>query len=136
MTASNLYNQLEQKQAGLVELNAQLSELNSKLEDIKQNPAEYTDLESLYDDLLDEIYSDVCEALPVNVSGSQLIKEFDSAMYLCGFSDFCSDYDYSSLDVYQETEDEINDIEGQITDLESEIEELEQEIEESEAEDE
>jgi len=52
-------------------------------------------------------------------------------MYRCSFSDFCSDYDYKRLDVYSDTESEIEDIEDQISDLESEIEDLENEIEQT-----
>lgn len=108
-------------------LNVQLVDLNNKLEDIETNPQEYTDLESQHDDLLDELYNEVCEALPVCMTGSELIRDFDPTLYRCSYSEFCSDYDYSSLDIYVETQDEITDIEDQISDLENEIEDLENE---------
>jgi len=129
----SLYNELAVKQQELASLQDQLSDLQDKLKDIETNPEQYTDLESLYDDFLDEIYSEVCEALPVYVTGSYLIAEHDPTMYRCGFSDFCSDYEYSSLDVYTDTESEIEDIEDQLSDLEEEISELESEIEELES---
>lgn len=129
----NLQIELNVKQKELAELQDQLADLQSKLSDIEVNPDQYTDLNSLHDDELDEIYSEACEALPVNITGSELIREFDPVMYRCSFSDFCSNYDYASLDVYQDTENEISDIESQISDLESEIEDLENEIEQLEA---
>jgi DNA repair exonuclease SbcCD ATPase subunit len=107
-----------------------LTELQSDLSDIEVNPDQYTDLDSLYDAELDEIYFDACEALPINISGSQLLREFDPIMYRCGFSDFCSNYDYKSLDIYTDKESEIEDLESEISDLESEIEDLENEIDE------
>jgi peptidoglycan hydrolase CwlO-like protein len=111
----------------LAELQDQLSDLQSKLSDIEVNPDQYTDLDGQHDDLLDELYSEACEALPVCITGSQLIREFDPVMYRCSFSDFCSNYDYQSLNVYQDTESEIEDIETMISDLESKIEDLENE---------
>lgn len=111
----------------LENLQAELSEAKDKLNDIQNNPQEYADLSGMYDDCLDELYSEQCEALPVYVSGSNLIREFDPTMYRCGFNDYCADYDYTSLDVYQETEDQITDLEDQIYEIENQIEELEEE---------
>lgn len=130
----NLQIELNNKQKQLVEFQDQLSDLQSKLSDIEVNPDQYADLESEHDDFLDELYSEVCEDLPVNISGSELIREFDPVMYRCSYSDYCSNYDYASLDIYQYTESEISDIEDQISDLESEIEDLESQIEELESE--
>lgn len=129
----NLQIELNTKQKELAELQDQLADLQSKLSDIEVNPEEYVDLESQHDDFLDEAYSEACEALPVNVTGSELIREFDPVMYRCSFSDYCSNYDYASLDIYQDTENDIEDIEDQISDMESEIEDLESQIEEFEA---
>lgn len=117
---------LAELQTELETLQAELSEAQDKLKDIQNNPQEYTDLESMYDDYLDEIYSEQCEALPVVISGSKLISEFDPTMYRCGFNDYCNDYDYSSLDVYQETEDLISDLEDQIYDIEDQIDDLDE----------
>lgn len=128
----SLYTELQTKQTELAALQDQLSDLQSKLSDIETNPEEYADLESQYDDFLDEIYSEVCGALPVQILGSQLIAEHDSVMYRYGYSDFCSEYDYASLEVYTDTENEIADIENQISELEEEISELEDQIESEE----
>ena len=129
----NLQIQLNTKQKELAELQDQLSDLKSKLSDIEVNPDHYVDLDEQHDDLLDELYSDVCGVLPICVTGSELIREFDPVMYRCSFSDFCSNYDYASLDIYQDTENEISDVEDQISGLESEIEDLESEIEQLES---
>lgn len=130
----NLQIELNNKQKELAELQDQLSDLQSKLSDIEVNPDQYADLESQHDDLLDGLYSEACEALPVSIAGSELIREFDPVMYRCSYSDYRSNYDYASLDIYQDTENEISDIEDQISDLESEISDLESQIEELEAE--
>lgn len=114
---------LAELQTELETLQAELSEAQGKLKDIENNPQEYTNLENMYDDFLDDMYAEQCEALPVVISGSKLISEFDPTMYSCGFSDYCNDYDYASLDVYQETEDLISDLEDQIYAIETEIEE-------------
>jgi hypothetical protein len=93
--------------------------------DIQCNPQDYADLESEYDDYLDECYSDVCEALPVNVSGSELLKEFDPTAYRCGFNDWLDSYDYTSLDAHRDAEEVIEELEEQIAEVEQEIEALE-----------
>jgi hypothetical protein len=110
----------------LAEKQEQLLDLQYKLSDIEVNPQEYADLDSLHDDFLDEIYSEVCENLPVSVTGSELISEHDPVMYRCSFSEFCSDFAYQDLDVYQQTESEIEDLECEISDLEYQIEEWEE----------
>jgi chromosome segregation ATPase len=109
----------------LVARQLQLKELQSDLKDIENNPDQYADLDSQYDDFLDELYSEACEALPVCITGSELIKEFDPTMYRCGFNDYIDQFDYSSLDVYTGKESEIEDLESEISDLESEVEDLE-----------
>jgi peptidoglycan hydrolase CwlO-like protein len=113
-------------------LKDQLSDLQSKLSDIEVNTDQYADLSSQHDDMLDELYSEACEALPVCTSGSELIRELDPVMYRCSFSDFCSNYDYSSLEIYTDTESEIEDLENQISDIESQIEDLQSEVDSDE----
>lgn len=132
----SLYTELEAKQTELQALQDQLSDLQSKLSDIEKNPQEYADLENEYDEMLDDVYSEVCDALPVSMTGSQLIAEHDPVMYRCGYSDFCNAYDYSSLEVYTDTENEIEEVEDQISDIETEISEIEDQIEALEAEEE
>jgi peptidoglycan hydrolase CwlO-like protein len=128
----SLYIELQAKQDQLATLQDQLSDLQSKLSDIEANPEHYTNLENIYDDFLDELYAEACEALPISITGSELIKEHDPTMYRCGYSDFCSDYDYASLDIYTDTESEIEDIESEIESLLDEISEIEDQIAEEE----
>ena len=113
--------------AKIVEVKTDLEDKQSMLSDIEVNPQEYTDLDSQYDEFLDEIYSEACDALPISVTGSQLIAEFDPVMYRCGFSDFCSDYRYQDLDIYQTTESDIEDLESELSELENMREYLEDE---------
>lgn len=113
--------------AKIVEVKTELEDKQSMLSDIEVNPDQYADLDSQYDDFLDEIYAEACDALPISVSGSQLISEFDPVMYRCGFSDFCSEYRYQDLDIYQTTESEIEDLESELSELEDMLEYLEDE---------
>ena len=131
-TLQALHVQLSKLRSELVVKQKELEDLQSDLSDIKNNPDQYVDLDSQYDDFLDELYSDVCEALPVCITGSELIREFDPVMYRCGFSDYIDQFDYSSLDCYTDKESEIEDVESEISDLESQIEDLENEIEDLE----
>jgi predicted ribosome quality control (RQC) complex YloA/Tae2 family protein len=121
---------LEQLQDTLETLQAQLVDAEAALLDIQQNPQDYADLKSEYDDYLDECYSDVCEALPVTVSGSQLIKDYSDTTYRCGFNDWLDSYDYTSLDAHRDAEEVIEDLEEQIAEVEQEIEALEDEASE------
>jgi len=131
-TLQALQDQLSNLQSELVIKQKELKDLQSDLLDIEHNPDQYADLDSQYDDFLDELYDDVCEALPVSITASELIREFDPVMYRCGFSDFIDQFDYSSLDCYTDKESEIEDVESEISDLESQIEDLENEIEDLE----
>lgn len=128
-TLQTLQDQLVTLKSELIVKQNELKDLQTDLADIEKNPQDYTDLDSLYDESLDEWYSEQCENLPVNVTASELIKEFDPVMYRCGFSDFINGFDYSSLDCYTDKESEIEEVEGEISDLESQIEDLETEIE-------
>jgi len=135
-TLQTLKTRLMGLKSDLVSRQSQLKDLQSDLKDIENNPDQYADIDPQYDDFLDEIYSEACEALPVCITGSKLIREFDPVMYRSGFSDFIDQFDYSSLDVYTDKESEIEDLESEISDLESEIEDLENEIDELLADDE
>lgn len=128
-TLQTLQDQLVTLKSELIVKQNELKDLQTDFADIENNPDQYADLDSQYDDFLDEIYSDACDALPVCITGSQLIKEFDPVMYRCGFPDFINGFDYSSLDCYTDKESEIEEVEGEISDLESQIEDLETEIE-------
>lgn len=120
---------LEQLQQALETLQAQLIDAEAALLDIQHNPQDHADLESEYDDFLDECYSDVCEALPVNVTGSELLKAHDEIAYRCGFNDWLDIYDYTTLDAHKDAEEAIEALEDEIAEVEQEIETLEEEAE-------
>ena len=113
--------------AKISEVKTELEDKQSMLSDIEVNPEQYANLDSQYDDFLDEMYSEACDALPISVTGSQLIAEFDPVMYRFGFSDFCSEYRYQDLDIYQTTESNIEDLESELSELEDMLEYLEDE---------
>ena len=98
---------LEQLQQTLEALRAQLVDAKALLLKIQQNPQDYADLESEYDAFLDEYYSDACEALPVNISGSELLKTYDGTAYRCGFNDWLDSYDYTTLDAHKDAKEAI-----------------------------
>ena len=120
---------LEQLQQTLEALHAQLVDAEAVLLEIQRNPQDYVDLESEYDDFLDEYYSDVCEALPVYVTGSELLKTYDKTAYRCGFNDWLDSYDYTTLDAHKDAEEVIEALEEEIAEVEQEIEALEEEAE-------
>lgn len=111
--------------AQIVELQAKKADIEELISDIEVNPEEYADLSAQYDEELDEIYSDVCEQLPIVVTGSELIAEHDPVMYRCGFSDFCSNFRYQDLDLYQTAESDLDDVTAELDQLESELWDLE-----------
>lgn len=122
----NTQDQIENKQA-------ELSKLNCALEN-KQNELSSFDLsehvgKDPYNEMLDEIYKDACDQLPVNVTGSELLKNYDPVGYRCGFNDYIDSLDPSSFDEYKDLEEEIEELEDQICDVECEIEELEEQAE-------
>lgn len=124
MNKEQLIQAIEAKKAEIVTQNEKIKEIKELLSDIEVNPDQYADLDSMYDDFLDEIYSEACEALPVLISGSTLIRELDPVMYRCGFSDFISSFNYSDLDIYQTAENDLDSLESEISDLESDLDEL------------
>lgn len=122
---------IEQLQTTLETLQAHMVGAEALLLDIQQNPQEYADLTNEYDEFLDECYSDVCEALPVNVTGSELLKAHDETAYRCGFNDWLDSYDYTTLDAYKDAEEVIEALEDEIAEIEQEIEALEYEATEN-----
>jgi predicted nucleic acid-binding Zn-ribbon protein len=128
-TLQTLQDQLVTLKSELIVKQNELKDLQIDLADIEKNPQDYMDLETMYDEDLDSLYHDQCKDLPVNVTGSKLIKEFDPIMYRCGFNDFIDQFEYSDLDCYTDKESEIEDVESEISDLESVILDLEDEIE-------
>ena len=124
MNKKQLIQAIEVKRAEIAEVQNKISEVNEILSDIETNPDQYADLDSMHDDMLDEIYSEACEALPINVTGSELIRKFDPVMYRCSFSDFISNFEYKDLDAWQTAENDLDYLQSNLSDLESELDEL------------
>lgn len=103
------------------ELKAELKEKSDLLERMELDPVGYmdsVDFESLYDESLDDLYKDECEALPVCISGSELIKEHDPVMYRSWFNDFVDGLNVEDFQEYQDFLEEISDLEEEIEELE------------------
>ena len=117
----------------IIDLENQVGDLETKLEQLKKELTDFSDnydLHEEYDQMLDELYFEECDNLPVCVSGSELINEYDPVAYRCGYSDFVDSYDFSTLSEYIDLENEIESIESDIEYLQEEIDELETELEE------
>lgn len=120
----------------IIDLENQIGDLETKLEQLQKELTYilHYDLHEEYDQMLDELYEEQCTNLPVCISGSELIKEFDPIAYRCGYSDFIDGYDFSALPEYIDLENEIESIESDIESLQEEIDELQEELEELEEE--
>lgn len=115
---TELESQIESKQD-------RISELGGDIADMETSPDEWwPNLSDQYDEILDDVYLEVCEALPVSITGSQLIREFDPIMYRCGYADYLADHDITCMDECIERQSEIEDLESEIEDLEEQIEDL------------
>lgn len=128
----------EQKEAILARVVAAQDEFNS----FEADPSAYMDeheLETAYDEFLDEMYQEVCENLPVSVSGSDLIRSHDPVMYRCGFSEWTgepenlksvADYD----EIFDKLETELNEAIDEQDELEEWLDEQEELEDEDDAE--
>lgn len=102
------------------------------------------DLDSLYDDMLDECYSFKQVGGPfANMLPSRVLREVDPIAYRCGFNDW-ADEDYVEVggemydkrEVKEKKEEFLDEIRSEILDLEEEIEEREAELTEAEGDEE
>lgn len=101
----------------------------NKLEQRISDELTAIDLESRYDDMLDEIYPD-CEIAGMSFCTSRALKELDPTAYRCGMSDWESSEGFIEIggDYYEQSEcEKIRD--ELVSELESEIEDLESDIE-------
>jgi predicted nucleic acid-binding Zn-ribbon protein len=115
----------------------QAEELLSDIQNSIDNFADENDLmlHQIYDDMLDECYSDQLENVTfISLSSpSNLLAEYDPTAYHCGFNDWLDGYDLDDLSEYSdlvceiEEQDEIIETsEEGIADLQDEIEDLEE----------
>ena len=110
----------------------------NKLEQRISDELTAIDLESRYDDFLDEIYPD-CTVAGMNFCTSRAIKELDPIAYRCGMSDWESDEGFVEIDgdYYDQSECEkirdelVSELESEVEDLETEIGEISVEFNES-----
>ena len=117
----------------IIDLENQIVDLETTLEQLKKELTDFPDNYDLYeeyDQMLDELYEEQCNNLPVCISGSNLIYEFGPTAYRCGYNDFIDSYDFSSLPEYIDLENEIESIESNIEFIQEEIDELQEELEE------
>jgi chromosome segregation ATPase len=129
ITLAELKNDLAVNEKELYKLNQDLERLQADLNNFELDPDSYEDQ---YCEMLDDLYSEVCNALPISISASRLILEFDPTMYRCGLNDYIDSLDVSDDQAYQDLEAEISELEDQIGNLEEEISDLEDEIEQLE----
>ena len=117
----------------IIDLENQIQDLETTLEQLKKELTDFSDnydLHEEYDQMLDKVYFEACNNLPVCISGSELIHKYEPIAYRCGYSDFVDSFDFSTLSEYIDLENEIEIIESDIECLQEEIDELETEIEE------
>jgi chromosome segregation ATPase len=122
------------KRADLRRLQDRLSSLEHDLDNFEPDDDE---LESLYDEFLDELYLDNWPECLSHIRVSTVIKDYDTTGYNCGRNDWFDSERQSrawlkQFDGYEEIQDQIDDVEIEISDLEAEIEELEERLEELE----
>ena len=101
------------------------------LNDSQKNIDNFTDnndpmLHQIYDDMLDECYSDQFENITfIHLSSaSNLLAEYDPIAYRCGFSDWLDGFDLNDISEYHDLVCEVETQEEIIESLDEEIEEL------------
>jgi hypothetical protein len=105
-----------------IEIQRAIEELIAQLKDkqdyIVNNKGDYVDLEEGYQELLDDIYKVECDALPISVTGSELIRHFDETMYNTGLDEYEDDYSPECIPEWEELEHEIAELVEQLDELE------------------
>jgi len=83
-------------------------------------------LHDLYDQMLDECYSDQLENITfIHLSSaSNLLSEYDPIAYRCGFNDWLNGYDLNDISGYHDLVCEVETQDGIIESLDQEISEL------------
>jgi len=83
-------------------------------------------LYQIYDDMLDDCYSDQLENITfINLpSTSRLLAEYDPVAYRCGFNDWLDGIDLNDISEYHDLVCEVETQEGIIESLDEEISEL------------
>ena len=83
-------------------------------------------LYQIYDDMLDDCYSDQLENITfISLSSpSRLLSEYDPTAYSCGFNDWLDGYDLNDISEYHDLVCEVETQEEIIESLDEEISEL------------
>ena len=110
----------------LILTNDKLINLNKLLSSMENDPALHfeDEMTAAYDNHLNEIYADQFESFPFSLGDPcDWIEENQPTDYRVGFADF--EFDYSTQDLYIDTEEQIEELEAEKQNIEEEIEELE-----------
>jgi hypothetical protein len=108
----------------------------NKLETRIQDELDEIDIDSQYDDFLDEIYPD-CTIAGMDFFTSRVLKELDPTAYRCGKNDWISSENFVEINGDYYNFDECERVKDNfVFEIESEIEALEEEVSEEEDEDE
>jgi len=83
-------------------------------------------LHQIYDEMLDECYSDQLESITfIHLSSvSRLLSEYDPIAYRCGFNDWLDGFDLNDISEYHDLVCEVETQEGIIESLDQEIADL------------
>ena len=107
--------------------------MNNKLEQRISDELTAIDLESRYDDFLDEIYPD-CTVAGMSFCTSRAIKELDPTAYRCGMSDWESDEGFVEIDGDYYDQSECEKIRDElVSELKSAIEAIEEDLADEES---
>ena len=115
----------------IISLGQDLKELESTLVDLQSELVHLPDNHDLhkeYDQFLDELYQEPCSASPVSITGSELMLENDPIAYQEGYKDFTDAFDFTSLEVYTEIENEIEETEFSIESLKEDLDDLQYQL--------
>lgn len=137
MNKDQLIAAIESKKQEYIIKNKDLIKAEDILKQMENDPAAFFDseLSESFDDFLNELYSDVFDALPIKIGNgyaADIIKAEDQSFYREAYNNWLDDnenYDLSDFDDYQEQSDLVDQLNSDLESIESEIIELESDLE-------
>lgn len=137
MNKDQLITVIESKKAEYLYINRALIKAEDILKQMENDPAAFFDseLSESFDDFLNELYSDVFDALPVRIRNgyaADIIKCEDQTFYRVAYNDWLDDsgnYDLNGFDDYQEQSELVDQLNSDLESIESEIIDLESDLE-------
>lgn len=137
MNKDQLIVAIEAKKAEYLYINKALIKAEDILKQMENDPAAFFDseLSESFDDFLNELYSDVFDALPVTIGNgyaADIIKNEDQSFYREAYNNWLEDndnYDLSDFEEYQEQSDLVDQLNSDLENIEAEILELESDLE-------